>query len=122
MTIWQTNQTAANTSSTALTVRKTKALSIPISVNGLQPNSKYTFTYNTQDVTWATKQSGQKMGANGGLISTANGNLSFQYFVELNNNLTSSQNMTKTHSFQIKDIQGNVAAVGQLQQKLTVRT
>lgn len=120
MTLWITGQKSANTLTSTVNINKTRAVAVPFNVPGLLPSSVFTFWCNNTDMTWAVRQSGKKLGT--GLASDDKGNLSFTFYGEMNNNINSTDNITKYYQFQIKNIRGETKAVSVVPQALTVRT
>ena len=119
MTLWITGQSSTNTLTATVGVRKTRAVKIPFTVSGMLPNSIFTFWANGTDMTWATRQSGQKMGDT--IMSDAAGNVTFDFYAEMNNEISASNNITKYYQFQLKNIVGTVKAFTIMPQTLTVR-
>jgi hypothetical protein len=113
MTIWTTTSEAANSST--LSVRKTRAASIPISIPGLKPGGVYTIKVNDTDMTWAARQPGTRMGS--GLQADSGGWLEATLMVEVNP-VTGASSGERYHTITVLDPVGNVKAVTVMTQKL----
>jgi len=122
MTIWLTDVSSTlSADSVSIGIQKTKAFLMPFSINGLLPNSEYFFFVDDTDMTWATAQSGKNMGD--GLLSDENGKLQFNFYAELIISTSETSNdLKKSHLFQIKDVNGIVRATGIVSQKIKVKT
>lgn len=121
MTLWITGQISANTlAPTIANLRNARAVTMPFSVPGLMPNSVFTFWLNNTDMTWATRQSGTKMGA--GLTSDIAGKLDFEFLAEMVMSGGARGDLTKVYNFQVRDISGKNVATSVQKQVLAVRT
>lgn len=121
MTLWVTGQVSANTlTPTVANLRNVRAVILPFSIPGLMPNSYFTFWLNNTDMTWATRQSGKKMGQP--ILSNDKGSVFFEYLAEMFTNEAASQDKTKYYQFELRDISGTKMASTIMSQTLAVRT
>lgn len=121
MTLWVTGQVSANTlTPTVANLRNVRAVNLPFTIPGLMPNSYFTFWLNNTDMTWATRQTGKKMGQP--LLSDERGGVYFEFMAEMFTNEAASQDKTKYYQFELRDISGNKVASTVMPQTLAVRT
>ena len=104
----------------SLTTGKTRAITLPFNVNGLLPLSPYTFWYNNNDASWSCRPYGGRLGDP--LITDASGNLTFDWFAEVNNGMAGAASYTSYNQFQLRDINNISKALMILPQNIVVRT
>lgn len=121
MTLWITGQVSANTlTPTIATLRNVRAVNLPFKVPGLMPNSYFTFWANNIDMTWATRQLGQKIGQR--ILSDAKGVVYFEFHGEMFSNEAGTQDQTKYYYFELRNISGVKVSTTIMPQTLAVRT
>jgi hypothetical protein len=117
MGIWTTKAGSSRTPSS--NVPKTRVTTVKFSVNGLLPNSSYTFWCNGADMTWACRTSGTRQGS--GLVTDASGSILVLFSCEIAPDFSSSSQglVAKYHNMYLKDTNGDVKAVSITPQRLT---
>lgn len=115
MPIRTTTADAANTN--LYSSPKARMTTVTLNAVGLLPNSVYTFWVNGMDMSWACRTPGTKQGAS--LTTDETGSMTVYFSTEIYPDYSgSSGDSTKYHSFQLKDINGNLKSVGVIPQLL----
>ena len=120
MSIWLTDKQNGQGSSPNVNIRRTRTFKMMLVAHGVKPTSEYMFIVNNIDMTWTTKQLGQKMGD--ALMSNALGNVIFDFYGELNSStMITSQQAQKNYQFAITGKDGVIYAISSISQTLNAR-
>jgi len=118
--IWTPDANTAQITSSQLSGEKKRAFLMHFKVPGLNPGNQFTLFVNNQDMSYAARQIGKRMGDD--MIVGQDGTLEFQFFGELQSGgVIARPNTIRQHLFELRDNLGLTRSLGVVPQLLTGR-